>query len=158
MLGVSGVTEREVSLLHAPKQMELRLPVRMLMSSSSGQSSSASAIPLSSCRIDDGWPKTNTLRADRRPSLATSAAPMLLFRLSEPSPPRHRYECTLYWLGQAVPGMSDRGALLHPRSGGWSSALAPYLPGVPGGQLFEQSLLGAISRAWHSASRSRKRP
>ena len=52
--------------------MLLRLSVRMLRSSSPGQSSSAMAIPVSSGRSDDGGPKTATLRAGRRSSLATS--------------------------------------------------------------------------------------
>ena len=65
--------------------MLLRLSVRMLRSSSPGQSSSAMAIPVSSGRSDDGGPKTATLRAGRRSSLATIAAPILPSLLSDPS-------------------------------------------------------------------------
>ena len=65
--------------------MALRLSVRMLRSSSSGQSLSAMAIPVNSGRIDDGWPKTDTLRDGSLPPIETYAAPMAPFFLREPS-------------------------------------------------------------------------
>ena len=62
--------------------IELRLSVILLRSSSPGQSSRARAIPVSSGQIDDGCPKTATLRDGRRLSLATYAAPMAPLFLS----------------------------------------------------------------------------
>ena len=53
------------------------LSVRMLGSSPPVQSSVASAMPVGSGRIDGGWPKTATLRAARRATLATIAAPII---------------------------------------------------------------------------------
>jgi hypothetical protein len=59
--------------------------VRMVTSPSLGHASIASAIPVSSGRMEEGWPRTTTLRAGRRPSLATNEAPMEPLLLREPS-------------------------------------------------------------------------
>ncbi len=69
------------------------------------------AIPVSSSsgRMEEGWPRTATLRACMRPSLATNAAPMAQLFLSEPSVPT---TLPLFW---SLLGPQNQGRIISHR-------------------------------------------